>query len=138
VNDAGGAGAALRHYEQTGSKYPLVVKLGTITPHSADVYSYSPDEDDMVTDPLLKEHLAHWGINMMQMEKTDKTMAELQACNASLEDNFRSSLLFAVTVYMEMAPEGARHSQAIALYKYPVCLFLFGSRKSGSKTSAKR
>lgn len=28
-------------------------------------------------DPLLAQHLAHWGINMMQMEKTDKTMTEL-------------------------------------------------------------
>lgn len=77
------AGAALKHFEQTGTKYPLVVKLGTITAHSADVYSYAPDEDDLVTDPLLKEHLAHWGINMMQMEKTDKTMAELQACTTT-------------------------------------------------------
>jgi hypothetical protein len=33
----------------------------------ADVYSYAPDEDDMVTDPKLREHLAHWGINMMQV-----------------------------------------------------------------------
>lgn len=74
----------MKHYEQTGNKYPLVVKLGTITPHSADVYSYAPDENDMVIDPLLKEHLAHWGINMMQMEKTDKTMAELQACCTTL------------------------------------------------------
>lgn len=30
---SGGNGAALRHFESTGSKYPLVVKLGTITPH---------------------------------------------------------------------------------------------------------
>ena len=48
-------------------RYPLVVKLGTITPHGADVYSYAPDEDDMVTDPLLGDHLAHWGINMLQV-----------------------------------------------------------------------
>ena len=40
----GGTGAALRHYEETGKKYPLAVKLGTITPHGADVYSYAPDE----------------------------------------------------------------------------------------------
>jgi len=45
----GGNGAALRH----GSKYPLVVKLGTITPHGADVFSYAPDENDMVEDPKL-------------------------------------------------------------------------------------
>ncbi len=35
----GGNGSALRHFEATGRKYPLVVKLGTITPHGADVYS---------------------------------------------------------------------------------------------------
>jgi len=29
-------------------------------------------------DPLLAEHLSHWGINMMSLEKTEKTMAELQ------------------------------------------------------------
>lgn len=29
-------------------RYPLAVKLGTITPHGADVYSYAPEEDSMV------------------------------------------------------------------------------------------
>ncbi|KAG2435345.1 hypothetical protein HXX76_007418 [Chlamydomonas incerta] len=76
---SGGNGAALRHFEAGGRKYPLVVKLGTITPHGADVYSYAPDEDDMVQDPGLARHLAHWGIDIMQMEKTEKTMTELQA-----------------------------------------------------------
>ena len=61
--------------------YPLCVKLGTISPdgagwiifnfeliHSiADVYSYA--EDDMVTDPKLADHLAHFGINIHAMEK---------------------------------------------------------------------
>eukprot|EP00798_Chlamydomonas_sp_ICE-L_P030886 gene30886-35934_t len=75
---SGGNGAALRHFEATGSRYPLVVKLGTITPHGADVYSYAPDENDMVLDPHLDVHLTKWGINMMQMEKTEKTMTELQ------------------------------------------------------------
>ena len=32
-----------------------------------DVYSY--DEDDMVEDPNLAQHLAHFGINIAQMEK---------------------------------------------------------------------
>ena len=50
---SGGNGAAMRHYEATGSRYPLVVKLGTITPHGADVYSYASDENDMVLDPHL-------------------------------------------------------------------------------------
>lgn len=41
-----------------------------------DVYSY--DEDDMVLDPKLPEHLAHFGINMMTMEKVRPTRWVLQ------------------------------------------------------------
>ena len=40
------------------------------------MYSYA--EDEMVEDPLLDQHLAHFGIRISQMEKTDKTMAELE------------------------------------------------------------
>jgi len=48
--------------------FPLAVKLGTISSEGkADVYSYS--EDDMVEDPYLKKHLAHFGINMEGMKK---------------------------------------------------------------------
>lgn len=34
--------------QNNARRYPLAVKLGTITPHGADVYSYAGDEDDMV------------------------------------------------------------------------------------------
>jgi len=34
---------------------------------TADVYSYA--EDDMVVDPLLADHLAHFGIDIMSMQK---------------------------------------------------------------------
>merc|ERR1711991_319306 len=44
----------------------------------ADIFSYAPDENDMVTDPKLAEHLSHFGINIMQMQKTEKSMAEMQ------------------------------------------------------------
>jgi ubiquitin carboxyl-terminal hydrolase 5/13 len=54
----------------------LFVCLGTITAKGGDVYSY--DEDDMVDDPNLANHLSHWGINMMNMEKTDQSMADLE------------------------------------------------------------
>ncbi|XP_033328036.2 ubiquitin specific protease 5 [Megalopta genalis] len=71
----GGNDHAVEHYRITG--YPLAVKLGTITKEGkGDVYSY--DEDDMVEDPNLVQHLAHWGINITQMEKTDKSMIELE------------------------------------------------------------
>uniref|UniRef100_A0A8C6KDI3 Ubiquitin carboxyl-terminal hydrolase n=1 Tax=Nothobranchius furzeri TaxID=105023 RepID=A0A8C6KDI3_NOTFU len=69
---SGGNNHALLHYQETG--YPLAVKLGTITPDGADVYSY--DEDDMVLDSKLPEHLSHFGIDMMTMEK--RTMTELE------------------------------------------------------------
>lgn len=75
---SGGTGAALKHFETTGQKYPLVVKLGTITPAGADVYSYAPDENSMVLDPFLGKHLAHWGINMLQQEKTEMSIAEME------------------------------------------------------------
>ncbi|KAG7457683.1 hypothetical protein MATL_G00229800 [Megalops atlanticus] len=71
---SGGNNHALQHFQQAG--YPLAVKLGTITPDGADVYSY--DEDDMVLDSKLPEHLAHFGIDMMTMEKTEHTMTELE------------------------------------------------------------
>ncbi|XP_072316284.1 ubiquitin carboxyl-terminal hydrolase 5 isoform X3 [Eucyclogobius newberryi] len=72
----GGNNHALLHFKETG--YPLAVKLGTITPDGAgtDVYSY--DEDDMVLDSKLAEHLSHFGIDMMTMEKTERTMTELE------------------------------------------------------------
>ncbi|CAH1772608.1 unnamed protein product [Owenia fusiformis] len=71
---SGGNNHAVEHYNET--KYPLAVKLGTINPDGADVYSY--DEDDMVEDPDLKKHLAHFGINISAMQKTDKSMVELE------------------------------------------------------------
>lgn len=71
----GGNNHAVEHYDQTG--HPLAVKLGTITKDGkADIFSYS--EDDLVEDPKLNDHLAHWGINLANMEKTEKSMIELE------------------------------------------------------------
>lgn len=51
--------------------------MGTITPDGkGDVFSYT--EDDMVEDPNLVQHLAHFGIKVNQLEKTDKSMVELE------------------------------------------------------------
>ncbi|ENN80834.1 hypothetical protein HUJ04_003774 [Dendroctonus ponderosae] len=72
---SGGNNHAAEHYN--ASKCPLAVKLGTITKDGkADVFSYS--EDDMVEDPLLAQHLQHWGINISDLEKTEKSMVELE------------------------------------------------------------
>jgi len=72
---SGGNGHATLHYDKT--KYPLTVKLGTITKDGkGDVYSYP--EDDMVENPNLIKHLLHFGINVSTLEKTDKSMVELE------------------------------------------------------------
>lgn len=71
----GGNDHAVEHFRQTG--HPLAVKLGTITADGkGDVYSYK--EDDMVEDPHLAQHLNHFGIKVQQLEKTDKSMVELE------------------------------------------------------------
>ncbi|ESP01113.1 hypothetical protein LOTGIDRAFT_238331 [Lottia gigantea] len=71
---SGGNNHAVEAYEQT--RFPLAVKLGTITAAGGDVYSY--DEDEMVEDPHLAKHLAHFGINIAALKKTDKSMVELE------------------------------------------------------------
>lgn len=62
---SGGNDHAVSHYKEMN--YPLAVKLGTITPEGGDVYSY--EEDDMVEDPLLPQHLQHFGIDITNMTK---------------------------------------------------------------------
>ncbi|KAG8364997.1 hypothetical protein BUALT_Bualt18G0057100 [Buddleja alternifolia] len=87
---SGGNDHAVNHYNVT--KYPLAVKLGTITDDleaagnacllykshlqlsSSDVYSY--DEDASVVDPLLAQHLQHFGIDFSSLQKTEMTTAE--------------------------------------------------------------
>lgn len=72
---SGGNGHASNYYAET--QYPLAVKLGTITADGkGDVYSYP--EDDMVEDPYLIKHLAHFGINVGQLQKTEKSMIEME------------------------------------------------------------
>lgn len=70
----GGNNHAEEHYKET--KYPLVVKLGTIDCKDADVYSY--DEENMVEDPKLSVHLAHFGLNVSNMKKTEKSILEME------------------------------------------------------------
>merc|ERR1719447_631271 len=74
---SGGKNCAINHYKEGKGGGPLAVKLGTITRDGkADVFSY--EEDDMVLDPFLEKHLEHFGIKMTSMEKTDKSMVELE------------------------------------------------------------
>ncbi|CAG08062.1 unnamed protein product, partial [Tetraodon nigroviridis] len=62
---SGGNGHALEHHRETS--YPLAVKLDTITPDGADIYSF--EEEEAVLDPHISDHLSHFGIDMLQMQK---------------------------------------------------------------------
>lgn len=99
----GGNGHALQHFQETGAQYPLCVKLGTITAAGGDVYSYAPDEDDSKIDPHLGVHLAHFSINIMTLQKTEKSTAELTVNLNQLYD----------------------FSKYVMIYPYCVCFSLF-------------
>jgi ubiquitin carboxyl-terminal hydrolase 5/13 len=77
---SGGSNGALDYFMETGEKYPLVVKLGTITNdiETADCYSYAKDEDGPVKIPNLAELLQKRGINVASLKKTVKSTAELE------------------------------------------------------------
>ncbi|RKP02759.1 hypothetical protein CXG81DRAFT_10441 [Caulochytrium protostelioides] len=71
----GGNGHGKAHYSDT--QHPLCVKLGTILPEgTADVYCYQCDDE--VQDPHLGARLARFGINIAHVERTEKTITELQ------------------------------------------------------------
>ena len=71
----GGNSHGLAHTDTTG--HGVAVKLGSITPEgNADVYCYRCNEERI--DPELAAHLAHWGINIAEREKTEKSLMEMQ------------------------------------------------------------
>lgn len=71
----GGNSHGLDHATQAG--HGVAVKLGSITPEgNADVYCYKCNEERIDTE--LAKHLSHWGINIAEREKTEKSLMEMQ------------------------------------------------------------
>ncbi len=71
----GGNSHGLAHATQ--AIHGVAVKLGSITPEgNADIYCYKCDEERI--DSELAKHLAHWGINIAEREKTEKSLMEMQ------------------------------------------------------------
>jgi ubiquitin carboxyl-terminal hydrolase 5/13 len=71
----GGNSHGLAHADS--SSHGVAVKLGSITPEgSADIYCYKCNEERI--DPDLATHLSHWGINLNEQEKTEKSLMEMQ------------------------------------------------------------
>jgi ubiquitin carboxyl-terminal hydrolase 5/13 len=66
---------ALAHGTEAG--HGVAVKLGSITPEgTADIYCYKCDEERI--DEMLGDHLAHWGIQLAERQKTEKSLTEMQ------------------------------------------------------------
>lgn len=92
----GGNSHGLKHTELTN--HPLAVKLGSITSDgTADVYCYACNDE--VTDPGLASHLAHWGINIAERQKTEKSLTELQ-----IEQNLKWEFSMTTQDGKEMRP----------------------------------
>lgn len=71
----GGNSHGLAHTQSTG--HPVAVKLGSLTADgTADIYCYACDEERI--DPELPNHLLHWGINIKDRIKTEKSLTEMQ------------------------------------------------------------
>jgi ubiquitin carboxyl-terminal hydrolase 5/13 len=77
----GGNSHGVGHTKTTS--HPVAVKLGSLTADgTADIYCYACDEERV--DPELPNHLAHWGINIKDRIKTEKSLTEMQ-----VEQNLR-------------------------------------------------
>ncbi|ROV88665.1 hypothetical protein VPNG_10310 [Cytospora leucostoma] len=71
----GGNSHALAHAKETG--HGVAVKLGSISAEgTADVYCYTCDDERV--DENLATHLANWGINIAERQKTEKSLTEMQ------------------------------------------------------------
>ena len=77
----GGNSHALAHSDQTS--HPVAVKLGSLTADgTADIYCYACNEERV--DPELPLHLANFGIDIADRQKTEKSLTEMQ-----IEQNLR-------------------------------------------------
>ena len=92
----GGNGHGVKHTDLT--MHTIAVKLGSITPEgTADVYCYACNDE--VTDPELTHHLAHWGINIADRQKTEKSLTEMQ-----IEQNLKWEFSMTTEDGKEMTP----------------------------------
>ncbi|KAF2753725.1 ubiquitin carboxyl-terminal hydrolase [Pseudovirgaria hyperparasitica] len=92
----GGNSHGLAHKDTSG--HPVAVKLGSLTADgTADIYCYTCDDERI--DPELPNHLAHWGINIKDRQKTEKSLTEMQ-----IEQNLRWEFSMTTEDGKEMTP----------------------------------
>ena len=82
----------------TEASHSVAVKLGSITAEgNADIYCYACDEERI--DPDLTGHLLHWGINIADRVKTEKSLTEM-----NVEENMRWEFSMTTQDGKEMRP----------------------------------
>ena len=92
----GGNSHGLKHTELSG--HAVAVKLGSINPEGgADIYCYSCNDERIDSD--LSTHLANWGINITEREKTEKSLTEMQ-----IEQNLKWEFSMTTEDGKEMRP----------------------------------
>jgi ubiquitin carboxyl-terminal hydrolase 5/13 len=92
----GGNNHGLEHFQKTG--HAVSVKTGTISAEgNASIYCYTCDDD--VKDNGLQGHLGNFGIVMTGMEKTEKTLTEI-----NLEMNLNLDLSTAFEKGVRLTP----------------------------------
>ena len=92
----GGNSHGLAHTQSTS--HAVAVKLGSITPEgTADIYCYACNDERVDTD--LAKHLAHWGINIAEREKTEKSLMEM-----NIEQNLKWDFPMTTAEGKEMEP----------------------------------
>jgi ubiquitin carboxyl-terminal hydrolase 5/13 len=92
----GGNSHGLSHFDE--SKHPVAVKLGSLTADgTADIYCYACNDER--TDPELPTHLLHWGINIADRVKTEKSLTEMQ-----IEQNLKWEFSMTTEDGKEMKP----------------------------------
>jgi ubiquitin carboxyl-terminal hydrolase 5/13 len=92
----GGNSHGLAHVDAT--QHTVAVKLGSLTADgNADIYCYACNEERV--DPELATHLAHWGINIADRQKTEKSLTELQ-----IEQNLKWEFSMATADGKELKP----------------------------------
>ncbi|KAH8727874.1 hypothetical protein GQ44DRAFT_769933 [Phaeosphaeriaceae sp. PMI808] len=92
----GGNSHGVGHTKSSG--HPVAVKLGSLTADgTADIYCYACDDERV--DPELPNHLAHWGINIKDRVKTEKSLTEMQ-----VEQNLRWDFVMVTEDGKELEP----------------------------------
>lgn len=75
----GGNNHGIEHFQKEGDAVARYsIKIGTISSNLDAIDIYDMKDDKFVKDPIIIDHLKHWGIDPYKMSKTEKTITEME------------------------------------------------------------